>query len=173
MNLRWLWLDHVPPGIRLAREDRASIRHHARVLRQRQPNFRDAQRKYRRLYFPVALAIVAALFAMAHFDRPFIRLDVIFYSLLLVMLLLIVYAHHRTHGPYTWRALAKVGHEVCTHCGYVLRGLPEDAMKCPECGVERDAEAREEAKRATQMRDFTPNPQREGRPPRWDRSHYQ
>ncbi len=31
------------------------------------------------------------------------------------------------------------GFDVCLKCGYWLRGLEEDVMNCPECGVKREA----------------------------------
>ena len=30
------------------------------------------------------------------------------------------------------------GHELCVACGYWLRGLSEDVMRCPECGAQRE-----------------------------------
>jgi rubrerythrin len=31
------------------------------------------------------------------------------------------------------------GFDVCTRCGYWLRGLGDDVRQCPECGAEREA----------------------------------
>jgi len=42
-------------------------------------------------------------------------------------------------APCVYRALRDRGHDVCTVCGYWLRGLGDDATRCPECGASRDA----------------------------------
>ena len=40
-------------------------------------------------------------------------------------------------GPTVWSALRELGYDVCTHCGYWLRGLGDDVKQCPECGSAR------------------------------------
>jgi hypothetical protein len=39
--------------------------------------------------------------------------------------------------PYTCRALAANGYEVCPRCAYPLRGASPDNPLCPECGAPR------------------------------------
>jgi predicted RNA-binding Zn-ribbon protein involved in translation (DUF1610 family) len=34
-------------------------------------------------------------------------------------------------------AMARRGFEICSACGYWLKGLREDSKRCPECGAER------------------------------------
>ncbi|MGD2107991.1 MAG: hypothetical protein PVI86_01240 [Phycisphaerae bacterium] len=41
-------------------------------------------------------------------------------------------------APCVYRALRKKGHDVCLKCGYWLRGLPDNAPRCPECGRKTD-----------------------------------
>ena len=41
-------------------------------------------------------------------------------------------------APCVYRATRRHGYDVCAHCGFWLKGLPEDGEKCPECGVERE-----------------------------------
>ena len=35
------------------------------------------------------------------------------------------------------RAMQTLGYELCTQCGYWLKGLGEDVRECPECGASR------------------------------------
>jgi hypothetical protein len=41
-------------------------------------------------------------------------------------------------APCVYRAMRLHGHDVCTRCGYWLRGLDEGTACCPECGTERE-----------------------------------
>ena len=36
-------------------------------------------------------------------------------------------------------AMQTLGFELCTQCGYWLKGLGEEVSKCPECGTRREA----------------------------------
>jgi hypothetical protein len=40
-------------------------------------------------------------------------------------------------APCVYRALRGHGYDVCTRCGYWLRGLGDDISRCPECGTPR------------------------------------
>ncbi|UCD76598.1 MAG: hypothetical protein JSV91_06670 [Phycisphaerales bacterium] len=44
----------------------------------------------------------------------------------------------RRHRRELCRAMARYGYEICQECGYWLKGLSEESMRCPECGAERD-----------------------------------
>jgi hypothetical protein len=37
-------------------------------------------------------------------------------------------------APCVYRSLRSHGHDVCSRCGYWLRGLEPDQAHCPECG---------------------------------------
>ena len=41
-------------------------------------------------------------------------------------------------APCVYRALRYHGYEVCARCGYWLRGLGNDILRCPECGTLRE-----------------------------------
>ena len=38
----------------------------------------------------------------------------------------------------TYAALQEMGYNVCLRCGYWLRGLGDNEMRCPECGWQRE-----------------------------------
>jgi hypothetical protein len=40
------------------------------------------------------------------------------------------------------RAMIRRGFELCPQCGYWLKGLGPDSEHCPECGAEREKDAR-------------------------------
>ncbi|MCK4871675.1 MAG: hypothetical protein KAS72_03010 [Phycisphaerales bacterium] len=41
-------------------------------------------------------------------------------------------------APCVYEATRRHGCDVCTRCGYWLRGLDDDAQRCPECGARRE-----------------------------------
>jgi hypothetical protein len=41
-------------------------------------------------------------------------------------------------APCVYRALRHHGYDVCAQCGYWLRGLGDDVLRCPECGMPRE-----------------------------------
>lgn len=51
--------------------------------------------------------------------------------------LVLTYFLRAQHARMVRRILRELGHEVCPQCGYWLRGLRDDATKCPECGAAR------------------------------------
>ena len=46
----------------------------------------------------------------------------------------------RAHKEEIIRAMRGRGYDLCTSCGYWLKGLEDDATRCPECGTERRPE---------------------------------
>ena len=44
------------------------------------------------------------------------------------------------YAPLVRRVARQRGHDICLHCGYWLRGLPDDIARCPECGARRETE---------------------------------
>ena len=42
-------------------------------------------------------------------------------------------------APCVYQAMRQHGHDVCTTCGYWLRGLEDGIENCPECGAGRAA----------------------------------
>jgi uncharacterized paraquat-inducible protein A len=45
----------------------------------------------------------------------------------------------RTQRRQLRAAMRRHGFELCTHCGYWLKGLSPDQSRCPECGAARQA----------------------------------
>jgi len=41
-------------------------------------------------------------------------------------------------APCVYRATRQHGNDVCVHCGFWLKGLSEESVRCPECGAERE-----------------------------------
>ena len=42
-------------------------------------------------------------------------------------------------APCVYQATRQQGYEVCSKCGYWLKGLGDDIKHCPECGIQREA----------------------------------
>ncbi|GEM_PF-3650282 len=55
-----------------------------------------------------------------------------------IELVVMLVVSRRWMRPYVWRALRDLGiDDLCTACGYRLRGLPRTIVRCPECGEVR------------------------------------
>ena len=147
MNLRWLWLDHVPPGIELTGAQRREVRHRSGRLRAENPS---TMRKHGSLIAGVIvwsiveaillLIVVLWVFPMAQSLGPGWRLAVIIGLPLVICLpfwLMIAMTFNRSHSPFVRQALNDMGHPVCVQCGYALCGLGDDVKHCPECGWAR------------------------------------
>ena len=66
------------------------------------------------------------------------RLGAVIGWLLLILLMLAFYQAMRPrYKHYLHRVLREGGYEVCTTCGYWLNELPDDIVRCPECGATR------------------------------------
>lgn len=134
MKFDTIWPRHVPKGLSLSREEYRSVRDRAKTLREREPNFRDARRKDRRLYLVVALpGTLVFVYLMVYAEYFWIG-----FAIAWMMLLYARHTTQRTHQPFMRRATCEAGHEVCIDCGYLLRCLPDDVERCPECGAVRE-----------------------------------
>lgn len=51
------------------------------------------------------------------------------------------WAYRRLYTKPIRRAMRDAGHDVCVGCGYLLDGLADDAVVCPECGAGREPAA--------------------------------
>lgn len=58
------------------------------------------------------------------------------------VILTIRFLHRWGAGKFLRGKLLEASVPVCLHCGYLLRGLPAEATKCPECGKAIDERAR-------------------------------
>ncbi|MCP4591994.1 MAG: hypothetical protein GY842_14765 [bacterium] len=47
-------------------------------------------------------------------------------------------------APCVHQATRQHGYDVCVKCGYWLRGLGDEIIRCPECGARREAVPRSE-----------------------------
>lgn len=109
MNIRWLWLDYVPKGITLTKDQRFLVR-------------TSVWGKWREfLVLGYVLGMISTLFV-----------DVPVFTILLAL-----YGCYVAFGwvfarPTVFRALREAFVNVCPKCGYDLRGQSED--RCPECG---------------------------------------
>lgn len=164
MNLRWLWLDHFPPGLSLTREERAIVRRRANEIRINNPELKGAHTAFERWFLPIALmGMFSGMYLFGGADGGH------WIALLIVAAGLVIGLHgyYRAYVSFVRRALPHIGHEVCLECGYLLRGLGDEITKCPECGAERDGEL----KRIAHENDLPPvQMRREDRPPRCERT---
>lgn len=135
MNFRWLWLNRIPTGFTLTKAERRAVRRLARVLRQERPEYRvsRAQRTTRTLVFA---GVLGGLFLSAPLGSA--PTEEFLKGLIGVALLAGLFLLSRLHqAPFTHRALCMLGHDTCIDCGYVLKGLGQNAEHCPECGERR------------------------------------
>jgi hypothetical protein len=130
MNVRWLWFDHVPEALNLSRQERRNLRNAIRT---------DTPLPLRTQFiaFFVGLPVVMAWFFLyVRFASAF---PLVFNCLTLWLGIWICISgvNHLLSRRHTYRALVRVGYDVCLNCGYWLRGLGEDVKHCPECGARR------------------------------------
>lgn len=140
MNLRWLLLDYVDPELKLTQKQRRQVRERALNL-----NYLDntsLRKRPRRWwhYFVVLLPSIGFVplflwMAMGQPHGPW--LVALFVVTICVPYLLAAWLARYTWRPHIARALREQGYDVCAHCGYWLRGLSDDVMRCPECGETR------------------------------------
>ena len=145
MNLRWLWLDHFPPGMELTVEQRVAAMKRAREHRKQEQNYRGTALQTMRVYVfmvvPLTVLFVLWVFALISW-----RLGVVWYVASLVTGILVfngliwlclALSMYRTRGPYVRKALNDMNLPVCVDCGYILAGIGENEQ-CPECGAKRE-----------------------------------
>lgn len=146
MNLRWLWFDHIPPGVELNAQQRAELRRRSRALRAAHPS---TMHKHGSLiaaiivasFVEAALLLLVILVVFPQAQSPMSRaLAIIGLPAMIVVVfwLFVAVTFNRSHSPFVRAALNEMGHPVCIACGYALRGLGERIDRCPECGESRE-----------------------------------
>ena len=133
MKWRWLFLDYVDPELSLSREARREVRRRARAVR-------HSLRPIDVLGALIpALAMGIALLPWFVFSprSPWFVLLLVSVQLP-VTWVLITLVGRIAWKPRVYAALRELGYDVCSRCGYWLRGLNDDVGHCPECGSERD-----------------------------------
>jgi hypothetical protein len=147
MNIRWLWLDHIPPELDLTEPQRGEVVKLARDKRRKDPRFRGTQRGARRLLVltvtPLAILFTFWVFILVHLR---LRTQWHILSNLTGILLFhaltwtcIAWAIYRTNAPFVRWALCQINRPVCINCGYILTGADDLNRPCPECGAPREA----------------------------------
>jgi hypothetical protein len=59
-------------------------------------------------------------------------------SAVMALWLSFAFAHYLGGRRTTFQCLRQLGYDLCSVCGYWLRGLGDDVKKCPECGAHRE-----------------------------------
>ncbi len=137
----------IPRELNLTRTQRRQVRQ--RTLRRLLANPRDLLRFYGTTLLPplMFLAIIGLVVAfgiewgwMLDPANPRTGLLVALlsggkFAALPILLVSAFIAHRRYYRPHVYAALRDMNFEVCTSCGYLLRGLDAQTTKCPECGA--------------------------------------
>ena len=153
MNIRWLWLNHVPPGLPLTRDERERVCLLAKQKRVRGPLIRRSD-WFTRLRFVAALAIVTIAFTVWVLLLPRMGFKttglvisnvagiLTFNGLLWACIAWFTYC---TNAQYVRWAMWEIGKPVCVNCGYILAAAIDPMQPCPECGARHEALAGEHA----------------------------
>jgi hypothetical protein len=145
MNLRWLWLDHFPPGMELTEAQKAEAKKRARDHRREEPAYRGS---FRRAVWiagvwagVLSLAFALWMVMLIGWKLRTGQYVIVHLSGILVFQGLlwmgIALALQRSRAPYIRKALCDMGLPVCVECGYNLTGIGEH-QPCPECGAARE-----------------------------------
>ena len=91
------------------------------------------------LYLAVTVAMLGSAFVLPRFlpstYQPFLAFLVLYGGLSWLVYALL---QRFRFAPLFRRVVREHGYDVCLGCGYWLRGLGEDAERCPECGTARE-----------------------------------
>lgn len=139
---RWLWLNHVPPGIVLTSAQKAEVSRRVREMGPGQRRFTALSWRMLVRLIPAMLGLLLAFAAWLVWlirARPaggmMISLNLAGILLFQVLVwVIIAWSINRAIGPLVWRALNQIGIRICEGCGYVLQYHPAEARNCPECG---------------------------------------
>ena len=151
--MSWIWPDYINRDLPLTRQDRKAIH-------------RDAWRLWWSNKWNLALHLTAcfvcflALLNAADFGgRVASSVGIVGFphqacravSLLLVIIAAAVFIRavlgRYRFAPCVYRATRRHGHDVCAKCGYWLKGLGDEIIRCPECGARREAMPESEPQR--------------------------
>lgn len=139
---RWLWLNHVPAGMRLSPQEVVAVRDHVRAMGPGQRRFTDTSRRMLRHMLPAMGVLIVAfmvwIFWMVSYQprgSTMILLNVGgILAFNLSIWIVIAWSINRAVRPLVWKALNKIGRRTCEGCGYILEYHPVETKKCPECG---------------------------------------
>ncbi len=129
-------MKYVDPEIPIAREERKKINSAAWK--------RWTKNKSNFAVYLIAFAINYLLAGFgAEVAAPFFRSQLAGFGAFAIILVIGFLAlwwalHYYRFAPLVRLETCKHGYDVCLKCGYWLRGLPDDAARCPECGAERE-----------------------------------
>jgi hypothetical protein len=87
-----------------------------------------------------ALPIVIVVTFLRKWSRQYTppELDILAHiATLCLTILIMMLAARSALKPLFLRSVRRCGHDICISCGYWLRGLENDAERCPECGDPR------------------------------------
>ncbi len=123
MNIRWLWLNYVPDGISLTKEQRRFVTKRAEEV------------VLRKIILLVCGMVVGMSTVFWLDSRHFAFHGGTRLLLLFLVNVVCVYAIGWFFArPAVFRAIREARVNVCPKCGYDLRGQSED--RCSECGWE-------------------------------------
>ncbi len=141
--MNWLWPRHIPPELGLSREQRKTVRRAAWKLWAR-------ERRNLLLYLALPVTYLVAVRFMADVGGVAARLagaprwlhaatraaaPVVWFVVCFVVGGAVLQRYR--FAPCVYRALRQHGYDVCTKCGYWLKGLGANSDTCPECGAIR------------------------------------
>lgn len=85
-------------------------------------------------YLPSAAVFAFGTIVVHFWQLPTWSMGIVMAVALLLFLAGTAWSVRAHVGPLYRRELRQRGYEICLNCGYWLRGLAEDAGRCPECG---------------------------------------
>ncbi len=133
MNLRCLWLDPFPAGLKLTREEYRAAESLAHKLGRLRPHVLGSRRRFKR----VAMRGTAVLLFALALGASSLLSSVLTFVPAVVFALAVFYVEYWTAIPLIRRALLAMGYDLCIECGYLHTGLDANVRACPECGAAR------------------------------------
>jgi len=140
MSLRWLLFDYVDPELPITAQER-------KLVRKRSMNkaggMTPAPGVSRGVMIVAALVPATCMLISMGIFMTYFRGSYIGIAIALAIQIALSWLFLAYLGRFTWRPLVcaelrRMGHDVCLHCGYWLRGLNDDVKQCPECGAQRE-----------------------------------
>lgn len=139
MNLRWLFGNFTDPQYELPRREQFRLSNLAHR------KFVDSHA----FFIRTAIIIVPFLVALAALEpllhRLGYRASSPAYAIGIAVLIFIFWVwcawmYRALYIVPIRKVMREKGYDLCLNCGYDLRGQPDDAQRCPECGAERTDE---------------------------------